>query len=203
MAKNATGFSDPELIYLYRCGNYKAIEILKNKHGGAINDIASKLLSVCYNLNFEDVIQELNYAFLKAVEMYSEKKGRFFSYAYCCVSHYAAKMLKDYFSEAEYTMRNAVSLNDYCSEDGSLQYIEIIENDITQFDPVYTYEVRESEEKYQLFVSKLKKKDKKIHYLQLDGLKTRKIAKITHFTVRSVRNRMCKIKKEVTNFIKN
>ena len=68
MAKNATGFSDPELIYLYRCGNYKAIEILKNKHGGAINDIASKLLSVCYNLNFEDVIQELNYAFLKAVE---------------------------------------------------------------------------------------------------------------------------------------
>ena len=73
-------WNDYELIYLYRCGEQKALQLLLKKHMGAIKSVEKELLEICYLLDKNDVYQELLVTFIKCIDSYSDERGNFFSY---------------------------------------------------------------------------------------------------------------------------
>lgn len=199
--KTKNEFNDYELVYLYRCGEQKAFMILKEKHTGAVMEVANHVVYACFYLNKEDVVQELNYAFLKAIEGYSERKGRFFSFLYACLQRYGNQMMREYFGQSESAFYKAVSLDNYCSEDENILYIEQMESDYQAFDPIWQYQVKEAEELYGQLCQELTQQEAAFFALYKSGMKQIEISKKYDLPVRKVRNSISRAKKKMAKLI--
>ena len=198
---NDNQWNDYELIYLYRCGETKALEYLIEKHIGSIISIQNDLLNVCYKLDRNDIFQELLCVFTKSIESYQESKGTFFTYAFICVKRAAAKKLKEYFSVSQKINYQSVSIDNNFEIYDSISFQEVLKNKCYSTDPVYAYHVSELEEQYHVSQRILSLKEKKVFELYEQGYSPNDIALILNWPIKEVRNSLdrakTKIKKDI------
>ncbi len=190
-------WNDYELIYLYRCGEQKALEILLKKHMGAVKTIEKELLEICYLLDKNDVYQELIITFIKCIDSYVETKGNFFSYLYICLKRCAARLLKNYFSPSEKMHYQALSLDEPMDELNKMNMQDILSSTYYTTDPILAYQMQELEEQYQYSQQFLNEKEWTFFHWYENGVSTNEIAKEFKMTPKQVRNYLNRAKLKI------
>lgn len=181
-------WNDYELIYLYRCGEQKALQLLLKKHMGAIKSVEKELLEICYLLDKNDVYQELLVTFIKCIDSYSDERGNFFSYLYICLKRCAARLLKNYFSPSEKIHYQAISLDEPMDALNKTSLQDVLSSTYYNTDPVHAYQMQELEIQYQYSKQFLNDKELQFFTLYENGINTNQIAKIANMTPKQVRN---------------
>lgn len=190
-------FNDEELIYLYRCGEKKALTLLKEKHLGVFVNALNDVHRACHTLERNDLIQELEMAFIKSLQYYDSSKGNYYSYLQVCLKSCVSHLIKEYYSPKGKMYLNTLSLDMafFESEKGYLK--EVILNDVLLFDPVYQYQVREMETLYE--TEKNKMTPQEIRYLSMleSGMTIQDIIDTYQEPYKKVKNAIDRAKRKI------
>ena len=174
--------SDNELIYLYRCQNKRAYDVLIERYRKRMYWMIEKCKNE-YNLkyiDFEDCYQSCFVAFLKCIENFN-KEGIFYSYVMSAVENVLHRLM-----EKEVKSNNMISLEDYLVCAASDTSFASIASDAS-----YAYKNNELKK---FIDNNFDELSKKIIEYRCMGYNCREIVDITKTSRKQVYNRMTKIK---------
>ena len=181
--------SDDYLICLYREKNQDAIDLIFERYRKYIYKIIQNILKNEIAIyDYEGIFQDAMIILIKCLEHYDEESGCFYFFVKKSVERKVYDEIKRVRMESK-----ILSLDNLKYDNGNVNYVDCIaeeDNDNKYFSDLYNR-----------LINKLKKCEKEVVDLRLDGYTYVEIAKITNSNKQSVYRKIAKIKNILKDII--
>ena len=198
--------NDYELLYLMSEQDEEAQKLLIKLYEQRIERIIRKTVSSgggkhLRSDEFHDLKSKCMLSLIEAVNQYHDETGVPFSYyASLCITTCVRSYLRKTRSQANY-MFACTSLDLDLSEDEGCYLISLVQNNQAEFDPKWSFELKEAQNKVKEVEAQLSEDERQIWLLRKAGCTYREIAEKSGHTVKHVGYILHKIKKILAGII--
>ena len=199
--------NDYELLYLMSEQDEEAQKLLIKLYEQRIERIIRKTVSSgggkhLRSDEFHDLKSKCMLSLIEAVNQYHDETGVPFSYyASLCITTCVRSYLRKTRSQANYMFATCTSLDLYLSEDEGCYLISLVQNNQAEFDPKWSFELKEAQNKVKEVEAQLSEDERQIWLLRKAGCTYREIAEKSGHTVKHVGYILHKIKKILAGII--
>lgn len=192
---NYTDYNDFELMYLVSESSEDALNIIFLKYEPLIKKVVSYYINVLNNikLDYEELVQEGRIGLFNAIKGYKvEKDFLFYTFALLCIKRQVINTIETSKTKKNISLATSLSLD-------KEEYINNIKGDYME--PLVIFEEKVLEENIIEFKNNLNDLDSLIFELKYNSFSYREISEILDIKLKTVDNRLVKIKKNLRQFL--
>lgn len=150
----------------------------------------------------EDFLQEAFISLFESIEYYrDDQNAHIKTFILTCISRKIKTLIKQLFNQKNYIMCNAVSLDDFVSEDGDLYCNDLIESNDIMSNPVFNYEYNYVTEKFISYYDDLSTDDKIALNLMINKVGYEKAAQYLNCSAKGYDNKIQRIRRNLKKAI--
>lgn len=203
--KNYEEYEDPELLMLISEKNDDAKDIIYEKYQYIIGIVLKKYkkAATILGIEYKDLYQDAMLAFASAIEEYNDtKETSLATFITICVNRRLNNIVRHAKSIKNKMIKDALSL-DYYYKDFDISLAELIsDNNINN--PLINMTSKETAKTLEKAINaRLTPTEKDVYELLIGGLNNNQIAKILKKTPKTTANTIQRIKKKVSDIVKN